>query len=109
MDVNVRAAIDRDGFGGHTALFNTVVSQPAFWMNHRGGPFEAPFTQLLLERDADPNVRASLRKQIHPGYGADVMREYREVTPLSWGERFVFKQLVSEPAMRLIAERGGRA
>lgn len=108
-DVNARADIDHHGFGGHTALFNTVVSQPAFWMNHRGGPFEAPFTALLLERGADPNVHASLRKQIHPGYGADVMREYRDVTPLSWGARFVFKKLVSEPAMRLIAARGGRA
>lgn len=109
MDVNTRADVDRDGFGGHTALFNTVVSQPAFWMNHHGGPFEAPFTALLLERGADPNVRASLRKQIHPGYGADRMREYRDVTPLSWGERFVFRKLVSEPAMRLIAAHGGHA
>ena len=34
MDVNARAAVDSDGFGGHTALFATVVSQPNFWMNH---------------------------------------------------------------------------
>jgi Ankyrin repeat len=27
-DVNARAAIDADGFGGHTALFNCVVTQP---------------------------------------------------------------------------------
>lgn len=109
MDVNAPADVDRDGFGGHTALFNTVVSQPAFWMNHHGGPFDAPFTELLLERGADPNVRASLRKQIHPGYGADPMREYRDVTPRSWGERFVFRKLVSEPAMQRIAARGGHA
>lgn len=109
MDVNATAAIDRDGFGGHTALFNTVVSQPAFWMNHRGGPYAAAFTQLLLERGADANVRASLRKRLHPGYGPDVVREYRDVTPLSWGERFVHKQFVSEPAMRLIAATGGGA
>jgi len=109
MDVNVRADVDRDGFGGHTALFATVVSQPAFWMNHRGGPYEAPFTALLLERGADPNVRASLRKQLHPGYGDDVMREYRDVTPLSWGERFAHRKFVSEPAMQRIAAHGGRA
>jgi len=109
MDVNATAAVDRDGFGGHTALFNAVVSQPAFWMNHHGGPFEAPFAELLLERGADPNVRASLRKQLHPGYGADILREYRDVTPLSWGERFVHKKFVSEPAMRLIAAHGGHA
>jgi len=109
MDVNTKADVDSDGFGGHTALFNTVVSQPAFWMNHHGGPFEAPFTELLLGRGASPNARASLRKQLHPGYGADVLREYRDVTPLTWGERFVHKKFVSEPAMQLIAARGGHA
>jgi hypothetical protein len=107
MDVDARAAVDRDGFGGHTALFATVVSQPNFWMNYGRKPQEAPFTQLLLDRGADPNVRASLRKQLHPGYGEDTMHEYRDVTPLSWGEQFHNKIFVSQPAMRLIAERGG--
>ena len=36
MNVNERAAVDADGFGGHTALFATVVSQPNFWMNQYG-------------------------------------------------------------------------
>jgi hypothetical protein len=107
MDVDAKAAVDRDGFGGHTALFATVVSQPNFWMNYGSRPQEAPFTQLLLDHGADPNVRASLRKQLHPGYGEDTMHEYRDVTPLSWGERFHNKLFVSQPAMRLIAERGG--
>jgi hypothetical protein len=49
MDVDARATIDDEGFGGHTALFATVVSQPNFWMNHRGGPQVAPFTELLLD------------------------------------------------------------
>jgi hypothetical protein len=107
MNVDARAAVDADGFGGHTALFATVVSQPNFWMNHQNRPQVAPFTQLLLVRGADPNVRASLRKQLHPGYGEDTMHEYRDVTPLSWGERFHSKIFVSAPAMRLIVERGG--
>jgi ankyrin repeat protein len=109
MDPDARAAVDADGFGGHTALFATVVSQPNFWMNYKRRTQEAPFTQLLLDRGADPNVRASLRKQLHPGYGDHPLREYRDVTPLSWGERFEERVFVSEPAMRLIAERGGRA
>lgn len=109
MDVDAKAALDGDGCGGHTALFATVVSQPNFWMNHGGTPQVAPFTQLLLDHGADPNVRASLRKQLHPGYGEDTMHEYRDVTPLSWGERFHNKIFVSAPAMRLIAERGGHA
>lgn len=109
MDVNARAAVDADGFGGHTALFSTVVSQPNFWMNyHERGPMVAPFTELLLLHGADPNVRASLRKQLHPGYGPDTLQEYRDVTPLSWGRRFHGKIFLSEPAMRLIAASGGR-
>ena len=109
MDVDAPAAVDSDGFGGHTALFATVVSQMNFWMNYvSGAPKVAPLAQLLLERGADPNARASLRKQLHPGYGEDVLREYRDITPLSWGARFHNKLFVSEPAMQLIEERGGR-
>lgn len=110
MDVNARAAVDADGFGGHTALFATVVSQPAFWMNYGRKAKLAPFTELLLNHGADPNVRASLRKQLHPGYGAEErLHEYRDVTPLSWGERFHNKLFVNDAALRLIIERGGRA
>lgn len=111
MDVDARAAIDANGFGGHTALFGTVVSQPNFWMNHVGGPQVAPLTGLLLAHGADPNARASLRKQLHPGYGPkyDVtMHEFRDVTPLSWGKRFHAQVFVSAPAMQLIADRGGK-
>jgi hypothetical protein len=106
-DVNARAAVDGDGFGGHTPLFSTVVSQPNFWMNHNHQPQEAPFTKLLLDHGADPNVRASLRKQLHPGYGPDTLHEYRDVTALSWGRRFHRRVFVSEPAMSLIARQGG--
>ena len=107
MDVDAKADIDGDGFGGHTPLFGTVVSQPNFWMNHNQLPQVAPFTQLLLDHGANPNARASLRKQLHPGYGEDTMHEFRDVTPVSWGQRFHRKVFVSEPAMKLIAERGG--
>ena len=107
MNVDAKAAVDSEGFGGHTALFSSVVSQPNFWMNHMGKPQVAPFTQLLLDHGADPNIRASLRKKLHPGYGEDTMHEYRDVTPLSWGRRFHRKIFVSEPAMQLIVERGG--
>jgi hypothetical protein len=109
MNVDARAAVDQDGFGGHTALFATVVSQPNFWMNLQNRPQVAPFTELLLEHGADPNARASLRKQLHPGYGAEGMHEYRDVTPLGWGERFHREIFVSRPAIRLIAEHGGHS
>ena len=107
MAVDARAAVDEDGFGGHTALFATVVSQPNFWMNLQRKAQVAPFTELLLDHGADPNARASLRKQLHPGFGHEEMHEFRNVTPLGWGEQFHRKIFVSAPAMRLIAERGG--
>ncbi len=110
MDADARATVDADGFGGHTALFCTVVSQPNFWMNHQGGPQVAPLTRLLLDHGADPNARASLRKQLHAGYAPQhdvTLHEYRDVAPFSWGKRFHAKVFVSEPALRLIPDRGG--
>src|SRR4030095_4054212 len=110
MEAHARAAIDREGFGGHTALFATVVSQPNFWMNYNSPATEAPFTKLLLDHGAEPNARASLRKQLHPGYGPehDVRaHEYRDVTPIGWGKHIHAKVFVNEFAMTLIAERGG--
>lgn len=108
IDVDARAAVGPSGFGGYTALFNTVVSQPNFWMNYRKrGPFVAPFTKLLLERGADPNVRASIWKRLHPGHGDPTRHEYRNVTPLGWGKQFHAPIFVSEPAMELIRAAGG--
>lgn len=111
MDPNAKGAVDADGFGGYTALFGTVVSQPNFWMNYMRQPQVAPFTQLLLDHGADPNVRGSLRKKLHAGYGPkyDVEKtyEYRNVTALGWGKQFHAKVFVSEPAMSLIQQSGG--
>jgi len=110
MDVNARAAVDPDGFGGYTALFGTVVSQPNFWMNLLGKEQSSPFAKLLLDHGANPNIRASLRKQLHPGYGPKHdtrVHEYSDVTALSWGREFHAKVFVSEPAMKLIEEAGG--
>ena len=111
MDPNVRATVDADGFGGHTALFGTVVSQPNYWMNRTTQPQSAPLTQLLLDHGGDPNIRGSLRKKLHPGYAGRYDVEstytYRDITPLGWGKQFHAKVFVSEPAMRLIEEYGG--
>ena len=108
MDINARSAVGPSGFGGYTALFATVVSQPNFWMNYRKrGPFAAPFTKLLLDRGADPNLRASLWKQLGPGYRDTARYEYRDVTALSWGRRFHDPIFVSQPALQLIEAAGG--
>jgi hypothetical protein len=108
-DVNAKADVDADGFGGHTPLFGCVVSQSYLCGRQR----DAAFARLLLDHGADPNARASLRKRLR--FVADEsMHEYCDVTPLSWGERFhgpgsPGHTWVSEPAMWLIAERGGKA
>ena len=112
MDVDARAAVDADGFGGYTALFSTVVSQRNFWVNYgKGQPDdprdEALFTRLLLERGADPNMRASIRHRLEEGHGGGPHREYRDVTPLSWGEQFHAKIFVSRASLQLIEARGG--
>lgn len=108
MDPNVRAAIDADGVGGYTALFSTVVSQRNFWVNYgKGQPDEARFTRLLLDRGANPNARASLRHRLEEGYGGGPLREYRNVTPIGWGEQFPAKVFVSRESLRLIEASGG--
>ena len=108
MDPDARAAIDADDFGGYTALFSSVVSQRNFWVNYgKGQPDEARFTRLLLDRGADPNVRASLRARLEEGHGGGPLREYRDVTALGWGERYDARIFVSRESLRLIEERGG--
>jgi len=106
-DVNARAEVDADGFGGHTPLFGCVVSQ-AFLCRRQQ---DAEFARLLLDHGADPNARASIRKQLR-FVPDETMHEHRNVTPIAWGEQFHGPgshghTWVSKPAMELIAERGG--
>lgn len=109
MDPDVRAATDADGFGGYTALYSTVVSQRNFWVNYgKGQPDEARFTRLLLDRAANPHVRASLRARLEEGHGGGPLREYRDVTPLGWGEQYHARIFVSRESLRLIEAQGGR-
>jgi hypothetical protein len=108
MNPDARAAIAADGFGGYTALFSTVVSQRNFWVNYgKGQPDEARFTRLLLDRGAEPNVRASIRQRLEEGHGGGPLHEYRGVTPLGWGEQFHARIFVSRESLRLIEAGGG--
>jgi hypothetical protein len=100
MDVNVRADVDADGFGGHTALFSCVVTY-----NARGR--DPSLARLLLDRGADPNARASIRKSL--AFARDTaVHEYRDVTPFGWGRRFHDQSYVCQASMRAIADAGGR-
>lgn len=96
-DVNLRARIDAEGFGGHTPLFNGVVSQA-----NRGGRLGSEgFARLLLEHGADPRIRASLRKRLR-FVDDETLHEYRDVTPYEWGERFHDQAWVNPAVMDLL-------
>ena len=102
-DPNARAALDAEGFGGHTPLFGCAVSQ-AFRVGRRD---DDDFARLLLDAGADPNARASLRKRLR--FVADESEHFfRDVTPLAWGRRFHDPDWASPAVLRLIAARGGR-
>jgi len=92
-DVNARAKVDADGFGGHTPIFNTVVSY---------GKRQGSMAQKLVERGASTTVRASLCKFLDwcekPGW-----HEAREATPIEWGRAFPEKGWVNAEAMRVVA------
>jgi hypothetical protein len=98
-DVNARATIDADGFGGHTALFGCVVV-----MSLRS---DDAFARLLLDSGADPNARTTLRKRVVDAGEDETEHEFHDVTPLGWGEQFHYQKYVNRAAMQLIAERGG--
>ena len=103
-DANARAALDEDGFGGHTALFGCVVSQ-----SYRAGARrDDAFARLLVEHGAELNARASLRKRLR-FVEDETLHEYPGVTPLSWGQRFHDREWVNLEVLRLISGSGGGA
>lgn len=91
------AAVDADGFGGHTAIFGTVVNQPY----RAGRPGSEALTRQLLEAGADPTYRASLRKALR-FVSDESLHEYRNVTPREWGERFHDPDWVNPAALALL-------
>jgi hypothetical protein len=96
---------------GRPSLEKWSLAGPAYglWVNYvKSRPDDASFTQLLLDRGADPNVRASLRARLEEGHGGGPLREYRDVTPLGWGERYDATIFVSRESLRLIEAHGGR-
>lgn len=96
-DVNAPATIDAEGFGGHTPLFNAVVSCAYLCGRQR----DAAMAKALLARGALPNVRANLRKFLdwreNPGWHLA-----RNVTPAEWGETFPEKNWANPAVIGLL-------
>ena len=97
-DVNARATVDADGFGGHTPLFNAVLSHP-------GG--DAAFARALLERGADAGARASLRKFLD---WTEQPRWYeaRDVTAAEWAAEFPERGWVNDRVLTLLNDSVNR-
>lgn len=89
------AAIDNDGFGGHTPLFNAVVCGP--WP-------DATFARRLLERGASKDARANLRKFLD-WIDTPHWHEVRNVTPAQWGHTFPEKNWINPAALQLLDEK----
>jgi hypothetical protein len=89
-NVDAPATVDREGFGGHTPLFNAIVSDA--YTN--GRQRDAYMGRRLLDIGADINKRVSLRKYLdwreEPGWYIA-----RNVTPLEWAADFPERGWVS--------------
>jgi hypothetical protein len=91
-DVDARATVAADGFGGHTPLFHTVVCGP--WSR-------LTMLQSLLDRGASTDIRASLHKFLD--WREDPFwHEARNVTALEWGRGFPDPSWVSREALRFL-------
>jgi hypothetical protein len=95
-DVNARANMDPEGFGGHTPIFNAVVSH---------GRHQAEMARRLLQAGASVNVRASLRKFLD---WCDTPRWHmaRDVTPAEWARTFPDQGWVNDEALGAIEAKG---
>jgi ankyrin repeat protein len=99
-DVNARAAIDADGFGGHTPLFHTTVTLAC--QNDL-------LARLLLHSGVNPNLRATFRKKlVDMGDSAkEQIREYHDVTAIDFARQFPEPKWVNDAAIAAILEYGG--
>jgi hypothetical protein len=91
-DVNARANLDAQGFGGHTPIFNAVVSH---------GRRQAAMARRLLERGASTAARASLRKFLD-WCETPRWHEVHDVTPAEWGRTFPDKGWVNAEVLGLL-------
>ncbi len=101
-DVNARAAIDAEGFGGHTPLFHTVVNLASGM-----GLDDDSKAKLLLDHGADPNAQATFRQE-DKTHGKAPTDALRDLTPVGYARRYSDQRCVNAPALAAIIERGGK-
>ena len=100
-NANTQAAVDADRFGGHTPIFHAVVTL---------APHDDAMARLLLAQGANPNARATFRKQLRDMGDPEKerMREFRDVSPVGYAHQFQEQRWVNEPALAAIIEYGGK-
>jgi predicted RNA-binding protein with RPS1 domain len=96
-EVNARANVDAEGFGGHTPIYNAIVSH---------GKHQGSMARRLLERGASATVRASLRKFLD-WCETPAWHRALDVTPAEWGKTFPEKGWVNAEALRLVEATDG--
>ena len=95
-DVNAAAGTDADGFGGWTPLFHAMATLHV--------PRNFPdMAELLLDRGADPAIRASIRKPASDGEEA----VWNDVTALEYARDSIYPDLVNQDALRLVTQAVG--
>jgi ankyrin repeat protein len=96
------AAVDARALGdaGHSPLFHAVVTQ---------GRKAEDAARLLLTHGADPNLRATVRKQLRYMGDRELERPrtYVGCTPISYARRWAVSRWVNEPAITAVAAAGG--
>lgn len=80
VNVNARADVDKEGLGGHTALFHTVNS-------HRN--YSRPAMELLVNAGADLKIQL---KGVRWGEGFEWETSIFDVTPISYAQCGLFTQ-----------------
>ena len=95
-DVNAPAGTDQNGFGGWTPLFHAMVTL------HVPRSF-ADIVDLLLDRGADPTVRASIRKPVQEGETVAC----RNVSAVEYARQFVEPDLVNDDALQRVTQAIG--
>jgi hypothetical protein len=103
-DVNAKAMVDEEGFGGHTPLFNAIVSDAYVNGRQRDGYM----ARRLLDCGADVHVQVNLRKYLDwreiPGWHIA-----QNVTPLKWALSFPEQGWVSREVVAMIEQVIGAA